>query len=80
MPLTRQGGDALMPSPHLLVLATGERFLPAWGTFRAILASESHSLQPMLALSVHWWPAPVGVGRVLDEYLIHYQCEDSPSH
>ena len=54
----------IIHSPHLLVQATNERFLPAWGTFRAILASEGHRLQPMLVLSVHWWPAPVGVGSV----------------
>jgi hypothetical protein len=57
--------ELIIPSPHLLVLATTERFLPARGTFRAILASESHWLQPMLVLSVRWWPAPAGVGRVL---------------
>ena len=39
-------------------------FLSAGGTFRAILAIESHWLQQMLVLSVHWWAAPVGVGRV----------------
>ena len=44
------------PHIHLLLRAT---------TFRAILVSESHQLQPMLVLSVHWWPAPVGVGSVL---------------
>jgi hypothetical protein len=54
----------LLPSPHLLVLATSERFLPTWDTFRAILANESHWLQPVLVLSVHWWPAPAGVGSV----------------
>jgi hypothetical protein len=54
--------DQLIPSPHLLVLATSEQFLPARGTFRAILASESHGLQPVLVLSVRWWPAPAGVG------------------
>jgi hypothetical protein len=43
----------------------GERFLPAWDTFRAILTSESHWLQPVLVLSVHWWPAPADVGSVL---------------
>ena len=32
----------LIPSPHLLVLATSERFLPAWDIFRTILADESH--------------------------------------
>jgi hypothetical protein len=32
--------------------------------FRAILASESHWLQPMLVLSVHWWSTLAGVGRV----------------
>ena len=36
------------------------------GTFKAILASESHWLQPMLVLSVHSWPPLAGVGRVLD--------------
>ena len=55
---------ALIPSPHLLVLATSERFLPTWGTFRAMLASESHWLQPMLVLSIHCWPTPACVGRV----------------
>ena len=55
----------LIAHPHLLVRATSERFLPAGGTFRAILASESHWLQPVLVLSVHWWPGPAGVGRVL---------------
>jgi hypothetical protein len=54
----------LIPSPHMLVLATSNRFLSAWDTFRVILASESHWLQPMLLLSVHWWPTPAGVGRV----------------
>ena len=55
----------LIPSPHLLVLATSKRFLPARGTFRAILAGESHWLQAVLILSVHWWPAPASVGRIL---------------
>jgi hypothetical protein len=46
----------------MLVLATSERFLPTWGTFRAILASESHWLQQVLIFSVRWWPTPAGVG------------------
>ena len=50
----------------MLVLATNERFLPTGGTFEAILASESHWLQPILVLSVHWWPTRAGLGRVLD--------------
>jgi hypothetical protein len=58
---------ALVPSPHLLVLATNERCLPTRGIFEAILASESHWLQPVLVLSVHWWPSPVGVGWVLEK-------------
>jgi hypothetical protein len=36
----------LIPSPHLLVMATSE-------------------------LSVHWWPAPAGVGRVLEREAIY---------
>jgi hypothetical protein len=36
----------------MLVLAINQQFLPAEGSFRAILASESHWLQPMLVLSV----------------------------
>jgi hypothetical protein len=55
----------LTPSPHLLVLATIERFLSAGGTISAISSNESHWLQPMLVLSVHWWPTQVGVRRVL---------------
>jgi hypothetical protein len=58
-------GNHVIPSPHLLVMATNERFLPARGTFRTILASESHWLQLMLVLSVRWWPTPAGVGKVL---------------
>jgi hypothetical protein len=44
----------LIAHPHLLVQATSERFLPAWGTFRVGLASESHWLQPVLILTIHW--------------------------
>jgi hypothetical protein len=39
--------------PHLLVQATNERFLPARGTFKVGLASESHWLQQVLVLTVH---------------------------
>jgi hypothetical protein len=56
--------NLLIPSPHPLVLAISERFLKAGGTFRVILASESHWLQSVLVLSVCWWPAPACVGRV----------------
>jgi hypothetical protein len=48
-----------------MVANTSERFLPARGIFRAILAIESHWLQPLMVLFVRWWPTPVGVGRVL---------------
>ena len=41
---------------------TSERFLPARATIRSVLASESHWLQPLLVLTVRWWPAPVSVG------------------
>ena len=43
----------------------GERFLPTRGTFRAISATKSLRLQPMLVVSVHRWPTPTGVGRVI---------------
>jgi hypothetical protein len=39
--LSRFGLNWSIHSPHLLVQATSERFLPAWGTFRAILTSET---------------------------------------
>lgn len=45
-----------------MVQAVSERLLPERATFRAGLAGESHWLQPMRELDVHWWPAPVGVG------------------
>ena len=52
--------------PHLLVQVTSERFLRACDTFRAILASESHWLQPVPVFFVHWWATPTGVGSVLE--------------
>jgi hypothetical protein len=47
--------QGLRPLDHVThtLLATSERFLPAGGTFRVILASKSHWLQPVLVLSVH---------------------------
>lgn len=47
--------------PHLLVWAINERFLPVGTTSRIGLANESHSLQLVLVLNVHWWPALVSV-------------------
>ena len=47
---------------YMLVRGTNERFLPTRVTFRASSASESHWLQPVLVLVVHWWPAPICVG------------------
>jgi hypothetical protein len=44
----------LIAHPHLLVRATSERLLPAWGTFKVGLTSESHGLQPMLVLTIYW--------------------------
>jgi hypothetical protein len=44
--------------PHLLVLATSERRVSA-------LAKIALKV-PLLVGIVHWWPAPAGVGRVLD--------------
>ena len=59
------GGGYFIAHPHLLVRATSKRFLQARATFRSVLASESHWLQPVLVLTVHWWPAPVSVGGLL---------------
>ena len=40
--------------------ATNQRFLPTRVTFRSVLASDgSYWLQPVLVLTVSWWPAPV---------------------
>jgi hypothetical protein len=47
---------------HLLVQARSERFLLARATFRVGLAGESHWMQPMLVLTIHWWHAPISVG------------------
>jgi hypothetical protein len=54
--------ERLITHPQLLVLATTERFLPAGATLRGGLNSENHWLQPVLVLTVHWWPTPVSVG------------------
>ena len=54
--------NSLIAHPHLLVRAISERFLPTWAAFRFGSANESHRLQPMLILTVHWWPAPICVG------------------
>ena len=43
------------------MLAINEQFLPAGATFKISLANENHWLQPMLVLTVHWWPTPVSV-------------------
>jgi len=66
-PMNGENGP-LIHSPHLLVQVIIERFLPAGGIFKVILVSESQWLQPMLILSVHWWPAPAGMGSVLVTY------------
>ena len=49
----------IIAHPHLLVLATNERFLPAGATFIFGLANENQWLQPVLVLTVHWWPTSV---------------------
>ena len=60
--------------PHLLVRAISEWLLPTGATFRACLASEIHWLQLMLTLTVHWWPASVSVGGLIDIQLVtHFQ-------
>ena len=54
--------EKLIACPQLLVRATNERFLPTGAIFRVGLVSESHWLQPLLKLTVHWWLAPISVG------------------
>ena len=44
----------LIAHPHLLVRETSERFLPSWSTFRVGLISESHWLQLVMILTIHW--------------------------
>ena len=48
--------------PHLLVRVASERFLPTMVTFRSVLASKRHWLQPVLVITVRQWSAPVSVG------------------
>ena len=45
--------------------STSERFLPLGATFRVDLASENHWLQPVMVLTVHWWPTLLSVGGLL---------------
>ena len=61
----RRTWNLVIAHPHLLVWATSERFLPAWVTFGASFVSESHWLQPMPVLTVHYRPALVSVGGLL---------------
>ena len=55
--------------PYLLMRGTSVRFLQARGTFGVGLASESHWLQLVLVLAVHWWPTPIRVGGLLMQLL-----------
>ena len=52
----------LIVHPHIPVQGTNEQFLQAGATFSLGLASESHWLQPVMILTVQWWPAPICVG------------------
>ena len=52
----------IIHSTHLMVHATNERSLSTRGTFRTSLTSESHWLQLVLVLFVHWWSTPISVG------------------
>ena len=56
----------LIVHPHLLVRATSERFPPARATFKCVVASESHWLQPVLVLTVRWWPGTSKCGRAIN--------------
>ena len=58
-------GWLLIARPHLLVRTTSERFPPAKATFRSVLASESHWLQPLLVLTVRWWTGTSKCGRAI---------------
>ena len=48
-----------------MVWATNERFLPVGFTFGFDLACERCWLQPVVVLTVRWWPTPVSVGGLL---------------
>ena len=58
----RATGCTSASTHRLLMRTTIERFLPARATFRSVLASDNHWLQPVLVLTIHWWPAPISVG------------------
>ena len=62
----------LIAHPHLLVRATIEQFPPSRATFRSVLANESQWLQPLLVLTVRWWPDTSKCGRAIT--LTHWDC------
>ena len=64
-PLVTEQEGPFIARPHLLVRATTERFPPARATFRSVLASESHWLQPLLVLTVRWWPDTTKCGLAI---------------
>ena len=74
--------NLLIAHPHLLVRATSERFLSIGGTFGVGLASESHWLQLVLVLTVHWWPTPISVGGLLGNalWIDEFQIEPNGRH
>ena len=40
--------------------------------------AQTHWLKPVLVLSVRWWPAPAGVGRVRDgDFLLFFKVDVS---
>jgi hypothetical protein len=48
------------------------------GSFKIGLASENHWSQPMMALTVQWWPTPVSVGGLFMLILINSWFESKP--
>ena len=54
----------LIPSPHMLVLATNERRVPSLGCNQWVSLVKIAPKVPLLVGIVHWWPALARVGRV----------------
>ena len=57
----------IIARPHFLVRATINWFPPARATFRSVLSNERQWLQPLLVLTVRWWPDTSKCGRAINQ-------------